>query len=422
MQFNPTLHKLSNGVTVILDPMDLETVSVKIRFATGSRDETPDIYGITHFCEHMLCKGTTTLPTVKAILDFLENHGGGADASTSSSRLEFHGRIIAENIIVLLETFADQLKNSLFDTQKIELEKKVILDELRRARSSNDRKETDFIYSNLFNFSNFRTLGSQENINSFTREQLLDWVHKRLSAKNCIIGISGRIDDKETLLQKLEELFDFLPTHDVSINRQLNYTPCVKFMPEPSIKNVRLSILFPYIRPDTYENLRMNIAEYKFHKYMAQELRDVVRQQNGLVYGLGLCAYGNEFYGVRGIRTETAPENLEKTISLIAKTAYRVYNNKKITQDVITRFCNINKLSDADFLESASRRCDVLITHWADFGKLYDFNKMVSMDRDITADDVIKCSNGFFDGPMSIMTFGAEHNVDLRKVWIDNFK
>ena len=56
-------------MTVILDPMDLETVSVKIRFATGSRDETPDVYGITHFCEHMLMKGTKNLFNLKFGLD-----------------------------------------------------------------------------------------------------------------------------------------------------------------------------------------------------------------------------------------------------------------------------------------------------------------------------------------------------------------
>jgi len=422
MEFKPTLHKLSNGVTVILDPMDLETVAVKVNFATGSRDETPDVYGITHFCEHMLCKGTKTLPTAKALKEFLENNGGGSNATTSFTRLNFFGRIIAENAGVLLEDIADRLKNSLFDLNKIEIERDVILDELRRARGNNNRKFSDFIFSNLFGFSDYRTLGTEENIKSFTREQLLDWIHKRLSAKNCTIGISGRIDDPDALLKKAEELFSFLPTHDVENNKELTYTPCVKFLPEPSIKNVQICILFPYIRKDTYENTRANLAESKFHKYLAQEVQEVVRQQNGLVYGLNMAAYGNEIDGVIGFKTETSPENLEKTVALIAQTSYRIYNRDKINDAVIQRFLNRQKLSDADFLESATRRCDILINHWVDFGRLYDFNKMVEMDCDINADEVIAASNGFFDGPISIMTFGTEYNADLRKVWIDNFK
>ena len=209
MKFEPTLHKLSNGITVILDPMDLETVAIKVSFATGSRDETADTFGITHFCEHMLCKGTPKFPTRKELRDFLENMGGTSNASTSGSSLRFYGRIIAENINVLLEVFADQLKNSLFDVEKIEIERSVILDELRRAQSNNQRKNVDFIETNLFGFSNYRTLGTVENIKSFTRDQMIDWLKKRLSAKNCTICVSGRIDDESGLLQRIEDLFDF---------------------------------------------------------------------------------------------------------------------------------------------------------------------------------------------------------------------
>ena len=57
MKFEPSLHKLSNGVTVILDPTDTASTKVVVAFDTGSRDEKPNEYGITHFCEHMLCKG-----------------------------------------------------------------------------------------------------------------------------------------------------------------------------------------------------------------------------------------------------------------------------------------------------------------------------------------------------------------------------
>ena len=180
MQFKPTLHKLSNGVTVILDPMDLETVAVKVCFATGSRDELPENHGITHFCEHMLCKGTPTHPSGQALKQFIENKGGVFNASTGHKTLQVYGRIISENAKVLLETFSDMLKNSLFDEQKIEIERNVILDESRREHSINRRKYIDLIETNIFGFSAYRTLGTDENIKSFTREQMLDWMHKSL--------------------------------------------------------------------------------------------------------------------------------------------------------------------------------------------------------------------------------------------------
>lgn len=422
MKFEPKLYTLSNGVNVILDPMDLATVSIKVRFSTGARDEKPENSGITHFCEHMLMKGTPTLPSRTAIREFLENNGGVSNAITGGRFLQLDGRIIAENTNVLLEVFADQLQNSLFEEKKIEIEKNVILDELRRALSSNPRKHDNLVYENLFNFSVFRTLGTEENIKSFTREQAQNWLKQRLSSKNCTICVSGKIDNPDSLINKIEELFKFLPTHEVSQHPEIKYTPCDKFLHEPSVKNVWIDILFPYLRLENYENRRSNLAESKFRRYLGQELSEVVRQNNGLVYGIGTTGYGNEFDGVHGIHTETSPENLEKTVALIAQTAYRIYNKDKITQPVIDRFLKLGRLADADFLESAAHRRDVLLNHFIDFGKLYDFESAVEMDKSITAEDAINCSTGFFDGPMSIISFGAEYNLDLRQIWKDNFK
>ena len=86
MKFKPKLYRLSNGAPVILDPMDMETVAIKIAFDTGSRDEKPDEYGITHFCEHMLLKGIPELPTNQAMKNYIENKGGVYNASTSYGR------------------------------------------------------------------------------------------------------------------------------------------------------------------------------------------------------------------------------------------------------------------------------------------------------------------------------------------------
>ena len=104
MKYNPTLHKLSNGVTVILDPMDIETVAIKVLFATGNRDELPHEYGITHFCEHMLCKGTSKLPNKRAIDDYMDYYGASRNAVTGNAYMALIGRVLAENVNILIAT------------------------------------------------------------------------------------------------------------------------------------------------------------------------------------------------------------------------------------------------------------------------------------------------------------------------------
>lgn len=424
MNYNPTLHKLSNGITVILDPMDLETVSVKVAFNTGSRDELPSEKGLTHFCEHMLCKGTSRFPTQKQVNEYLDYYGGGKGASTGNDTLNFYGRIIADNINVLIDIIADQLQNSLFDTDKIETERTVVADELRRALDNPDRQLGDFISEKLFNYATFSTknLGTFETIASFTREQMLDFLARRLSAKNCIIGISGKINDTDAVLQQLAKSFAFLGNHDVSENANIIYTPTVAHYTQQNRKNVKLRIGFPDIYEMTFENRFANMGLSKFERYMSDEIFNVIRRENGLVYGFGMTGTGNENFNLNIFATETAPENIERVVALIAKNAYKIYTENSITDEILTRFSRKNKLGGADWLESATARCDRLINFYKDFDRLYDFYETVKMSDSITREDVIKYSRGYFDGQMSVITCGPDFNADLKSVWIENFK
>ncbi len=424
MQYNPTLHKLSNGVTVILDPMELETVSVKVAFATGSRDELPHEYGLTHFCEHMLCKGTPRFPNKRSIDDYMDYYGGFRNASTGSGSLNFYGRILAENINILVDFIGDQLQNSLFDPAKIEIERSVVCDELRRALDNPSRQFNDFMSEKVFGnaVSSTLNLGTVDTIMSFTRDQMLEFLSRRLSAKNCTIGISGRILDTDALLKQLEKSFSFLPTHDVSENTDIPYTPCVAHNTKSDKNNVKLRILFPNIWPHTYENRAKNCALGRFERFMTKEISNVLRQDNGLVYGFGGIVVGNNERSWNGFGTETSATNISRVVSLIAQNAFRIYNSPEITPDVLDRYNRKDKLGDADWLESATARCDKLLGFYHHHGCLYDFYDTLDMFNRITVDDVIKYSRGYFDGPMAIVTQGADFDADLKQIWNENFK
>ncbi len=423
MKYNPTLHKLSNGVTVILDPMELETTSIKVSFCTGSRDEKPNEYGLTHFCEHMLCKGTPRFPTKKIRDDYLDYHGGGCNASTGRGVLSFYGRIIAKNANVMLDFIGDQLQNSLFDSSKIEIERRVICDELRRALDNPGRQFDDFMSKTLFGGQTFSTLnlGTLETINSFTRDQMLEFLSRRLSAKNCIICVSGRIIDPVAMLEQIEKSFSFLPTHDVPENTYIPYTPTVAHNPKPDKENVRLRIIFPDVWPLLFENIYNNICVGRFERFMIKEISDVLRQDNGLVYGFSGFAVGNEHHYWNGFSTQTSSENIPTVVKLIAQKASEIYSAPKITEADLDRYNRKDALADADWLESATRRCDKLIAHYRDYGRIFDFYEMFKLFTQLTPSDVVKNTRGYFDGPISIITQGADFDCDLKSVWDENF-
>ncbi len=422
MKYNPTLHKLSNGVTVILDPMDLETTNIKVRFNTGSRDEAPEQYGLTHFCEHMLGKGSANFPTKKFIDDYMDYYGATRNASTGISQMNTYGRVLGENVSKLIDFFSDVIQNSLFDAGKIEIERTVICDEYRRARDDESREYVEFLWNKIMGVPMYRTLGSIENIMSFTRDQMLDWMAQRLSAKNCMIGISGRIDDADAVLKQLEQRFAFLPTHEVSENKEINATPGIYHNSKQEKQNVKLEILFPEIWDNTFENIVNEMAVSRFERYMIRKISDILRQENGLVYGFSGAGLGVENTRFTGFATQTSTENLKQVVALIAKNAYKIYNNLDMTEADLDRYNRKDRLGDADWLENAGRRCDKLLSFYYSFGRVYDFYEIVRQCDAITVADVQEKIRGYFEGPISIVTQGADFDIDLKSVWNENFK
>ena len=423
MKFEPQLHKLPNGLTVILDPMDAATTKVLVAFDTGSRDESPNEYGITHFCEHMLCKGTSRFPSYNALDDYIGDNSGGWNASTSNTTLRLYGRICYENTDVLLDVFSDMLQNSLFDTNVIENERGIILDELRRSQDNQDAKFREFLNKSLLSgqWPEYRTLGTAENIKSFTRNQLQDWVATRMSAKNCVICVSGRIESPEKLLKKIRMKYAFMPTTDVTHDTtKFNYTPGAAHMDIPDRQNTSVTVLVPELWQFNKDNIYKRMCVAIFNAWLRRQLYDVLRQENGLVYGVRAFNYGPDELTLMGIQTTAVPSNLADVVATTARVVNKVYTENPVTDEFIKRYNSRCKLGDADFLESNEARADRLVRRYFDTGELYDFESTIKEAESISVGDIIKYTNGYFSKPVSIITSGAQHNIDLMKIWNEN--
>jgi predicted Zn-dependent peptidase len=423
VQFVPTLHKLSNGIPVIIDPMDIATACMSVSFGTGSRDEALHEFGIAHFLEHILNNGTARLPSARAIADYLENLGGTRNASTTSRGVRVYGRILSENIGELASVFADMIGHSLFDEKKIETEKKIITDELNRRLDDPDTQMYDFAVERLFAGSGMahEIVGTVQNINSFSRDQLIAYAKSHLSAANCIIGISGKMEDCDKLLADLERLYGWAPRTPFAPNDALPITHGAWHNRKPGQKNVKLSIAFTDKTPRDLSGQYQNMCVGKYDMMLRRNLNETVRQKHGLVYSIGLDTLGNENAGVSIIDTETAPENLEKCVAQIARVCRDSLTNG-ITESELQRYKNYGKLGDANFLENAASRRDRLIGFYRKHGVLYDFDAAVKMADSVAAGDIKKFSMNYFDGDFSIITQGPEFDADLRKAWIDNFQ
>lgn len=421
MKFAPRIHKLSNGLNVILDNFDIATACVEIAIHSGATDESDaSEFGITHFVEHMLSKGTHQHPnTMDNTTNIPISIGGVRNAGTTYDKMCLFGRVLAENLDKLLGLFSEQLRDSLFDPHKIEIERGVILDEYRRKTMDNVSTFNIFSYEKLFGAHNI--LGTPDTIKSFSREQLMNYFHKILSAQNMTICISGKIIDSEKTLQHLEQLFGWIPSFPVHHTQQ-EIIPIVAHNPKNNQANIQLRFAFENTIPTDLQHRPQTLAANRFSFLLGKKLYEIIRNKLGLAYGISTAHFGHTNVYANTINTSTSPQNIDAVIATIARECAAAQQNPKITDDDVARLRMLMTLQFADIMESASKRCGKLLEHWHQYGALYDLMGEMYINDQMTKSDIIDATKDFFTPPVSILTQGPDVNSDLQKIWNDNFK
>src|SRR3989344_5221371 len=123
--------KLKNGLRGIAIPTkNAKSVTVLVLVGTGSKYETKDINGMSHFLEHMFFKGTKKRPTTLKISETLDRIGGQYNAFTSKETTGFWAKVDKKHTDVALDWISDIFLNSKFDEKEMKREKGVIIEEI----------------------------------------------------------------------------------------------------------------------------------------------------------------------------------------------------------------------------------------------------------------------------------------------------
>jgi predicted Zn-dependent peptidase len=172
----------------------VRSVALGVWVGTGSERETTENNGISHFMEHMLFKGTKTR-TAREIAEAFDEVGGQVNAFTSKELTCYYAKVLDQHFSRALELLADMFFHSTFDEQELEKEKKVVLEEIAMVEDTPD----DFIHDILSEISfadqaiGYPVIGTQNNVASFTRQQLLDYRQSHYYPENVVIAIAGNL-------------------------------------------------------------------------------------------------------------------------------------------------------------------------------------------------------------------------------------
>ncbi len=193
--------KVKSGLRIITVPMkNTETVTVMVLVKTGSDYENKDINGISHFLEHMCFQGTEKRPNTGDISKELDALGAQSNAFTSKEFTGYWAKAHKKHFPKIIEIVSDIYLNSIFKIDAIEREKGVVVEEIKMYEDLPQHKVGEVFEELLYGNqpAGWPIIGSEKNVRSFTKDQIMDYRNEHYTASNTIVVIAGGVDTKKS--------------------------------------------------------------------------------------------------------------------------------------------------------------------------------------------------------------------------------
>jgi predicted Zn-dependent peptidase len=186
---------LSNGLEIIAE-CNPKAYSLGMAFfvKTGSRDETDEVSGVSHFLEHMVFKGTArrSAADVNRELDELGSH---SNAYTSEEQTVYYATVLPEFQDRCLELLSDMMRPALREDD-FNTEKKVIIEEIAKYDDQppyGGHEKSMALYFGQHPLSR-SVLGTAQSVGALTAEQMRGYFEQRYSPRNMAIAAAGNVD------------------------------------------------------------------------------------------------------------------------------------------------------------------------------------------------------------------------------------
>jgi predicted Zn-dependent peptidase len=278
---------LSNGLRVVTAPMpQAKSVACFVMVAAGSRYETRESNGIAHFAEHMFFKGTQRRPTARDIAGEIDAIGGEFNAFTGKEYTGYYVKCAAEHRDVALDVLVDMLRHSKFDSEEIEREKGVIVEEMNMYFDT-PRDYVDSVYDHLLYGDQplgWDIIGTKDTVRGATRDTFLGYLGSWYRAPRMVAGVGGALG--EGLLEKLEALLGDVPNaaagRPAGVELRQSGPQVRVFTKTSDQAHLRFGVpSFPIDHPDRYA---LGLLATVLGGGMSSRLFTEVRERRGLAY------------------------------------------------------------------------------------------------------------------------------------------
>lgn len=338
--FDHKFYKFDSGLRLIVVPMPAtKTATVLVMVGTGSKYETKNINGISHFLEHMMFKGTTKRPGPLDISRELDAIGASYNAFTSKEYTGYYAKASMAKLDTIMDVVFDIFLNSKLDQDDIEREKGVIIEEINMYKDLPQRYVGELFEALLYGDqpAGWDTAGEKETVSALKRDDFVKYFNSHYIASNTVIAVAGNIEP-EYVYKKTGDYFANIRGGD-----KVEKLSVIESQTEPKVllyeKKTDQTHFIIGLRSFSMMDERryaMSLLAKILGGGMSSRLFDEVREKRGLAYyvraGHGTYTDSGYFEVSAGVNNEKLHEAISVVMTELKKIRDEGVTEKELQQ------------------------------------------------------------------------------------------
>ena len=405
---------LKNGIRIISERLEhFRSVSLGIWVNVGSRDEGEEENGISHFIEHMTFKGTRKRNSLQ-IAKELDAIGGLSNAFTGAESTCFHSRVLDKHLETLGDILTDIFLHSVFDSQDINRERQVILQEISMLEDTPD-EQVHVLFNRFFWLNHplgMPIMGTPATVAAMNKRTVLGHLRRFYTPYRIIVAAAGNVDH-ETLVRTLAPLFESLPA---ATEDPMRTAPSSHFGVSCHAKDLEqvhlcLGSEGPHLSSD--DRFAGAVLNAILGGNMSSRLFQEIREKRGLAYNVYSFVSSYNDAGMLGIYAAMDRKEVNRALKVIKKEIKKIQKGDLSQSDLDA---TLEHLIGGILLgsENTDSRMIRLAKNEGIFGRYISYEEVVSHLQKVTVDQVVGvASRAFKKDSVCLVTLGPLEKEDL---------
>jgi predicted Zn-dependent peptidase len=411
---------LPNGLRVLTEAVPaMRSVSFGVWVGVGSRDETRQLSGVSHFLEHLLFKGTRR----RSALDIsaaIEAVGGETNAFTTKEYTCYYARVLDADLPLAVDVMCDLVVDSVLAESDVETERGVILEEIAMHDDEPGEEVHDLFAESMYGEHPLGRLisGTVDTISPMSRRQIMNFYQRRYTPPATVIAAAGNLDHA-SVVRQVRDVFDRLGDAKVPQPRRgADRGPVPPRMRRGRIRvrnkdteQAHLVLGGPALARDDDRRFALGVLNNAVGGGMSSRLFQEIRERRGLAYSV--YSYTSQFAdsGVFGVYAGCAPGKVDEVLALTRDQLAQVAQHG-ITDEEITRGKGMLKGSLVLGLEDTGSRMSRLGKGELLYDELLTIDQILTRVDAVTLEDVRQVAAAVLGGQPTLAVIGpfADHD------------